>query len=283
MNDLMARMGSGALRSVADQMAGTTIQILRELLQNASRAGATEIRIDCMPYSIRVADNGHGILDPEALLTYGASCWRPHVLGDAPRGVGFYALADREVQVTTRLKPDAGTDTPLSWSVDLTPARFRGEAVAIRKAADSPTKNGTRVSFSDQYGMKGWALEQECRYLDSTVYVNGDQVEREPFISGESERLTWNGMEIGLFDDHEGVEQRSEISIRGLVSPLRVRACPGYGHARVRVLDGSRLRPERPGLTVDSSHPFIARLEGTIERALEERRRGGDGASVLGP
>jgi len=66
---------------------------IRELLQNARRAGASRIRLltdRSDLYDLRVDDDGCGIADLQALLTLGGSGWNPEVIErENPFGLGF--------------------------------------------------------------------------------------------------------------------------------------------------------------------------------------------------
>lgn len=81
---------------------------LRELLQNARRAGATRISIltdPSDPNYLRIEDNGFGIADFQVLLDPGHSNWTDVVTElELPFGVGFWSAIDvsRRVEVCSR-------------------------------------------------------------------------------------------------------------------------------------------------------------------------------------
>ncbi len=82
------------LRNFGEAFSGDRIWI-RELLQNARRAKASEIRI-CTNVlddrQLRIKDDGCGIPDMQALLTLGASGWDSATINqENPFGLGFYA------------------------------------------------------------------------------------------------------------------------------------------------------------------------------------------------
>lgn len=67
--------------------------IVDELLQNAQRAGASEIKIDTTGTTITITDNGSGIEDFADLVILGKSKYSKKVLQQQhPIGVGFNAL-----------------------------------------------------------------------------------------------------------------------------------------------------------------------------------------------
>jgi hypothetical protein len=75
-----------------------------EILQNARRAGATEV-VDSPTGTgiVTVRDNGRGIEDFSRLLDLGGSGWEERSKqSEDPAGVGLFCLAPREVSVRSR-------------------------------------------------------------------------------------------------------------------------------------------------------------------------------------
>lgn len=67
---------------------------IQELLQNARRAEASEVRveIDTRAGVVTVTDNGHGVSDPEDLLNIGKSEWNEGVRAERPAGMGLFSV-----------------------------------------------------------------------------------------------------------------------------------------------------------------------------------------------
>lgn len=67
---------------------------IQELLQNARRAEASrvEVRIDTKHGTLTVIDDGHGVSDPQSLLTIGKSDWAEAIKEETPAGMGFYSV-----------------------------------------------------------------------------------------------------------------------------------------------------------------------------------------------
>jgi hypothetical protein len=83
--------------------------LVSELLQNARRAGATEVRVDYdeKAQTLTVADNGHGIDDFQKLLTLNESGWDAQLVAtENAFGIGFSKAlyAARRCIVTSRGK-----------------------------------------------------------------------------------------------------------------------------------------------------------------------------------
>ena len=89
------------LLTKADRLfTGTVEGRIIEILQNARRAGATEVRISNKDGLITVQDNGSGIEDFQKLLDLGVSGWDEQLeAGEDPAGVGLFSLAPRKVTI----------------------------------------------------------------------------------------------------------------------------------------------------------------------------------------
>lgn len=79
--------------------------VISELLQNARRAGATQVEITLADGDLVVADNGIGIQDASVLLAVAKSGWDEAVqASDAPYGIGFLStlFCCEEVEVRSK-------------------------------------------------------------------------------------------------------------------------------------------------------------------------------------
>ena len=120
-----ARIDTAAMNKVTRFFNASTDAIIGEMLQNARRAGATEVRITTHDNQITIEDDGMGIGDPQQLLEFGASGWNDErSKAEDPAGMGFFSLARRNATVESWTEAGAG------WRMELTPAHFTGEAVA---------------------------------------------------------------------------------------------------------------------------------------------------------
>jgi len=86
------------LLTKADRLfSGTVDGRIIEILQNARRAGATEVRIHNKDGFVTVQDNGSGIDDFQKLLDLGGSGWDEKMeAGEDPAGVGLFSLAPKK-------------------------------------------------------------------------------------------------------------------------------------------------------------------------------------------
>ena len=178
--------------------------MLREVFQNARRAGATRIDVETSENGIRVRDNGCGISDPEVLLTFGRSGWGERHAHERPAGMGMYALAGTRCTIASRAAGSAN-----AWKVELGPDHYQGKATAQVTTTGLYREPGTEVSI--QTGavtrMMRESVRQNARYLPVTVYMDGVRAHQERF---EEQRRT-----LGV-DAHDDV---SFIVVNRLTKP----------------------------------------------------------------
>ncbi len=144
-----------------------------EILQNARRAGATEVHIINSSGQVTVRDNGRGIEDFAALLDLGRSGWDDRTeYAEDPAGVGVFCLAPREVTIASGDK-----------KVVVKGNGWTGEPVEVL-AADRTCK-GTELVFGDQ----PWLFEtvqKHAVFSGLNVIVDGQPCVCEPFVSSVS-------------------------------------------------------------------------------------------------
>lgn len=102
--------------------------IIRELAQNARRAGATELEIEHIDKNhVLVRDNGHGC-EPQDLMGFAVSEWGTNVQQkESPAGIGFWSLAQRGATVRCGR----------GWEMVLEKRHFTGE-LPIKPRACTP-------------------------------------------------------------------------------------------------------------------------------------------------
>ena len=157
--------------------------VFNELLQNARRAGATEVSIkfttgedvNGAPYvHVDFNDNGRGIESPEQLLRLAGRGWNDEIDGrEDPAGMGFFCLSNFD-RVTVRSR---------EWGGAFTTEVFRGEADMV--ADPMPAVEGTRIQW-DWSDLRPYDLRQaaaaaakHCVGLLSVTMQSGDPGDRE--------------------------------------------------------------------------------------------------------
>jgi len=170
MEVIKARVNERLLLKAERLFTGTLDGRIIEILQNARRAGATEVHIINSDGQVTVRDNGQGIADCGALLDLGKSGWDdPTENAEDPAGVGVFCLAPREVEICSGSKKTVIQDK--GWT---------GAPVQVL-ATEEPVK-GTVVVFRDE----PWTFELVQRhavFTGLTVIVDGKKCDSEPFVS----------------------------------------------------------------------------------------------------
>ena len=153
---------------------GTVDGRIIEILQNARRAGATEVRIINKDGFVTVQDNGSGIEDFQKLLDLGGSGWDEKMeAGEDPAGVGLFSLAPREVTIIsgnrkTVIDKDGWTGKP------------------VEVTQTSETIKGTIVKFHDEKPWDMELVEKHAVFAGIKVVVDGKYCHQMPFCSDEA-------------------------------------------------------------------------------------------------
>ncbi len=263
---ITASINKDAIERVASFFNATLTDILNELLQNARRSGATLVTIDHDPATgrISVTDNGHGIADPEALLSFGGSQWKSgQARREHPAGMGLYALARNEhVTVTTRLPDGSG------WSVQLTPDHFTGRARApVKRLTIANVPQATTVSFSNP-APEPRTLEHVTRHFPLPVYHNGEVLPRRDFLQGAVHTEVWQGVRIGV---HPRMAS-NKLNFHGIVieDPKlpEVDAIEETWYARADVVDAPGLELTLPARKEIVETEFADNLRSACRKAI---------------
>jgi len=147
---------------------------IQELLQNARRAEASEVRveIDSRARRFSVRDNGHGVLDPQDLLNLGKSEWAEDIASEQPAGMGLFSVFKLGGLAEVR-----SGDWRLSMDYA---AMCRGEPAQLETGL--PKFKGTEVSVSALHdGSAGhpagfalrWATQAEFMPFETAIAIDG--------------------------------------------------------------------------------------------------------------
>ena len=257
MNDtrtIRARIHDSALKRVTRTFAATLADIFAETLQNARRAGASQVRIALAdapgndgPLAVTVSDDGTGIVDPAVLLSFGENGWSNDLVRrEDAAGMGFLSLARRGCAVSSR--PRARDGSPASgWRVELEPTHFLGEADAeVRPADAAPFPHGTAVSFPatdpETADTIRRALETAARHYPLTVILEhpphtpsgGEVLPRRAFLDGAVYVERWRGLVFGVFKNRPQPFRLNDpdVNFHGLTVAVRLPTVETVGGAR---------------------------------------------------
>jgi len=171
---ICAKVSERLLQKAARLFTGTLDGRIIEILQNARRAGATEVRISNKDELITVQDNGTGIEDFQKLLDLGGSGWDEKLeAGEDPAGVGLFSLAPREVTIISKFR-----------KVLISEEGWTGEPVEVTESEDFI--RGTKLEFSDEKPWNMEAVEKHAIFAGIKVIVDGKYCHAMSFCSGEA-------------------------------------------------------------------------------------------------
>jgi hypothetical protein len=178
------------LLSKADRLfTGNVEGRIIEILQNARRAGATEVRISNKDGLVTVQDNGSGIEDFQKLLDLGGSGWDERLeAGEDPAGVGLFSLAPRKVTIISGgrkivIDKDGWTGKPVEVTVK------------------TETSRGTILTFKDEKPWDMDTVEKHAVFAGIRVIVDGKYCHEMPFCSHEAVYYKNPGCRIEVVKD----------------------------------------------------------------------------------
>ncbi|MBW8017927.1 MAG: hypothetical protein FVQ82_17290 [Planctomycetes bacterium] len=167
---IKAKVSERLLTKASRLFTGTLDGRIIEILQNARRAGATEVNIINKDGTVTINDNGSGIDDFTKLLHLGDSDWDDVMeQSEDPAGVGVFCLAPREVTICSGNRKICITEK--AWTGH--PIAVLGNAAFIK---------GTTLVFKDEpWDLK--AVEKQAVFSGMNVIVDGRRCAKENFCS----------------------------------------------------------------------------------------------------
>ena len=169
MDTIRAKVSSRLLTKASRLFTGTLDGRIIEILQNARRAGATEVGIASKDGFVTVRDNGAGIGDFSALLDLGSSAWDESVeKAEDPAGVGIFCLAPRDVTVCSNGK-----------KVVISRDGWTGRPVELTKAGNC---TGAVLTFADE-PWERCKVERHAVFSGLNVTVDGKKCPQARFCS----------------------------------------------------------------------------------------------------
>lgn len=187
MQTIQAKVNPRLLSKANRLFTGTMEGRIIEILQNARRAGATEVKITNKDGCVMVQDNGTGIEDFSKLLDLGNSDWDQAMeKAEDPAGVGVFCLAPRKVTICSNGK-----------KVVITKDGWTGKPVELITVNDSG--NGTVLTFAD----KPWELskiQMHAVFSGLKVVVDGKTCPQQRFTSSRAVLYPELGCKIEIRD-----------------------------------------------------------------------------------
>ncbi|MFH1615380.1 MAG: ATP-binding protein [Planctomycetota bacterium] len=189
MQVIKACVSERLLQKATRLFTGTLDGRVIEILQNARRAGATEVRISNKEEVVTVQDNGGGIEDFQKLLDLGGSGGDEKLeAGEDPAGVGLFSLAPRKVTIIS-----GGRQTVIDKD------GWTGKPVEVSE--NTETVNGTILKFRDEKPWDMDTVEKHAIFAGIKVIVDGKYCHAMPFCSSEAEHYDKPGCRIEVAEE----------------------------------------------------------------------------------
>ncbi|RYY05385.1 MAG: ATP-binding protein, partial [Alphaproteobacteria bacterium] len=253
---------------------GSAHDVLNELLQNARRAGATNIVITTAGHPadqlLHVVDDGSGIADPAAVVTLGRSGWSEETQArEDPAGMGVFSLAGRDVIIRSWSQPERQ-----GWMAHI-PAGAWASSRPIAISND-PIAYGTAITvripheWSD--GLDEAVRQVACHY-PLPVTFNGEPVERSGWLDGAVRIEDWNGCRIGIYREELKVSGNPRLNFHGVTIACNLPTIGevGRGHlwnARVDILDCPAIQLVLPARKEAVQNEALGDLRSAVTAAI---------------
>ncbi|MBX3472858.1 MAG: sensor histidine kinase [Planctomycetes bacterium] len=223
---------------------------IQELLQNARRAEASDVRveIDTRVGSVTVTDNGHGVFDPQDLINIGKSDWSEGVGAERPAGMGLFSVFKlgglAEVR-SGRWRLTLAYDALCAGK----PAVYEGLLPAVKGTQVRVSRLHHEFGGHDMPHVEGYALQwqRQAEFMPfrTTIVVDGASRIVEPYsplaVPKGALRVdtSWGFIDLHTEPpgrgDHAGValiQQGISTRLKGLSGPsdmawVRIHARPG--------------------------------------------------------
>ena len=225
---IRARIHPRALDHVPMFFDAAVPTIFIELIQNARRAGASQVDISIEPADssvghetakVTLQDNGDGIADPSAVLSFGQSAWdKDLVRRERAAGMGFACLARRRCSISSRAQTP-GSQHDLGWRMRLEPEHFLGKTAATAATDNTaPSPCGTCVTFNVTESLNALrlAVAAASRYAPLRVSLNGTELSRHDFLDAALHRAEWNGVRLGVFKRRPPLYKVPNLNFHGV-------------------------------------------------------------------
>lgn len=270
-----ASVGPSLIGKVGRLFNNGVADVLAELLQNARRAGASEVDIDVIDTEDRkllvLRDNGIGIDDPAKILTLGDSGWSGDIArSEDPAGMGVFSLAGRHVEIRS-YSPTVG----MGWRVVIPPEAWESGAPLAIECCDIEAGTEIRIDLPEAWqGDLPGAVTNAARHYPLPVRYRGDKLDCEDFLAGACRVEEWQGCRIGIYRDRGSWPTTyPRINFHGLTVLCPMPAITEVGvdrcwQVRVDILDSPALQLVLPARKEMVQNAALENLREMAESAI---------------
>jgi len=186
---ICAKVDSRLLTKASRLFTGSMEGRIIEILQNARRAGATEVAITNKKGLVTVLDNGSGIDNFQKLLDLGGSGWDEQTeQGEDPAGVGLFSLAPRKVTILSK-----------THRIVIENDGWTGAPVEVTESEEFV--RGTKLIFQDDEKWEHKTVEKHAVFCRMQVTVDGKRCHCLPFCSQNAKDKPELGCRIEVVSD----------------------------------------------------------------------------------
>lgn len=139
---------------------------LRELFQNAHRAGAKNVHITLDKGMLSFEDDGNGCPDPRLLLAAGATGWNEAKVVE-PAGLGFFSLLASDVSTSVEVQSSG-------WRVNLVPKQVLSKKPVLVESGEVHRGLRVRILLANPINDKDVAAARA--FYPYNVTLNGETV-----------------------------------------------------------------------------------------------------------
>lgn len=212
-----------AITKVTRLFNGTVGDVLNELLQNARRAGATNVAIETLDLAghptLAIRDDGIGITDPAVLVSLGRSGWDETIqTREDPAGMGVFSLAGHRVEIRSRARGSA-----TGWRVVIpadaweTSAEIPVEAFSM----DEGTEIHIDLPLAWERNLES-AAGVAAKFFPLPITLNGRELDREDFLANATSIEIVHGCRIGVFLNRQHRSSDVRINFHGVALPVEL-------------------------------------------------------------
>ena len=254
------RLLSKASRLFTGKLEGRII----EILQNARRAGATEVRISNKDDFVTIVDNGSGIMNFQKLLDLGGSGWDQQTeQGEDPAGVGLFCLAPRQVQILSKF-----------YKVTIEEDGWTGHPVEVTESEE--LIKGTKLIFRDDQPWDFETVEKHAVFSGMKVIVDGKYCHNMRFCSSEAADYLELGCQIEVTSELSNYHRkwttyhyRRQVLVNFHGQVVELNHWPGNDqlglHILVNLTEQTQIRLMLPARTKVVENEALKQLKEAIE------------------
>lgn len=271
-SEIRSQVDPAAVTKVTRLFNNTIGDVLSELIQNARRAGASQvdmsvIAIDDQPY-LSIVDDGVGIADPSVVLALGRSGWDSTVARrEDPAGMGVFSLAGRNVVIRSHARTAAA-----GWSISIPADAWEDGRPIPVEPCDRPFGTEIIVPLDPIWAgaVVGAARGAAC-HCPIPVAFNGQLLERRDWLHGAKAIFEEDGLRIGVFDDFRSNIYSATINFHGVTVhggfPV-ITEKQRHWSVRVDIIDEPDLQLVLPARKEMVENDALARLRDAARRAI---------------